>query len=83
MLEQKKMAPCRVRHPSYRDRTAVVCSEGWVVPFRNLRPISPINSRRMDDRFFVPSREAGDSAEQDQSWGSRKQKSRAGNFPID
>ena len=66
MLEQKKMAPCQVRYPTHRDRTAVLCSEGWMVPFRNLRPISPINYWCLDDRYFIPSQTAGSSAGTDQ-----------------
>ena len=62
MLEQKKMAPCEVRYPTYRDRTAVDWPEGWMVPFRHLRPISPINSWGMDDRYIIPSQTAGFSA---------------------
>jgi len=32
-----------------------------MVPFRNLRPISPINSWSMDDRHFIPLQTVGSS----------------------
>ena len=59
MLEQKKMAPWEVRYPAYRNRTAVDWPEGWMVPFRNFRPISPINYWRMDDRHLILPQTAG------------------------
>jgi len=66
VLDQKKMPPWEVRYLTHRDRTALVRSEGWMGPFRNLWPISPINSWCMDDRHFIPSKTAASTAEQDQ-----------------
>jgi hypothetical protein len=40
---EKKIQPRQIRYPTDRDRTVMVCSKGWMVPFRS-RPIdaSPI-----------------------------------------
>jgi hypothetical protein len=60
-MGEKKIQPCQVRYPTHRDRTAMVCSEGWMVPFRNLWPINPINSWCMVDCHFIPLQTAGAS----------------------